>query len=94
MLLCVDRKMTCKTWESNQSIIQSWLYPVLSAAASEREAITKIPKRDSKNRKTFRKMCPLRKGRGKRSLREDMIRVLPTQKRMAIKEDDEISCSL
>ena len=66
----------------------------MNAAVSEREAIRKMLERDSKNRKTFRKMCPMRKGHGKRSLREDMITVLPTQKRMAVKKDDEIGCSL
>lgn len=60
----------------------------------EREAIRKMLKRDSKNRKTFRKMCPVRKGHRKRSLREDMITVLPAKERKAIKEEDEISCSL
>jgi len=86
--------MTCKTWESNQSTIQYWLYPLLSAAVREREAIRKMLKRKSKTRRTFRKMCPMRKGHRKRSLREDMITVLPAQKRMAIKEDCEIGCSL
>lgn len=51
-------------------------------------------KRNSKNRNAFRKICPMRKGHRKRSLKEDVITVLPTQKRMAIKEDDEIGCSL
>lgn len=61
---------------------------------SKREAIRKMLERDSKNRRTFRKMCPLRKGHRKRSLREDMITVLPPRKRMAVRDGDEISCSL
>lgn len=86
--------MTCKTQESNQNTVQYWLYPVLSAAVSKREAIRKMLERDRKNRKTFRKMCPLRKGHRKRSLREGMITALPARKRMAIKDGSEISCSL
>lgn len=61
---------------------------------SKREAIRKMLERDSKNRRTFRKMCPLRKGHRKRSLREDMVTVLPPRKRMAVRDGDEISCSL
>lgn len=79
LLFCVDSKMTCKAQGSNQTTVQYWLFPVLSAAVSKREAIRKMLERDSKNRETFIKMCPLRKGHRKRSLREDMITVLPPQ---------------
>lgn len=65
LLLWVDRKVTCKTWESNQFTIPYWLYPVLSAAVSKRGTIRKMLERDRKNRRHLERHALWERVRGR-----------------------------